>query len=131
MQKSQDRATSSTSGGGVVEALKEIVNAIPEGGLSPILPEPTVRISNLTDFNDMPEDFVTAQFGITVEKLRNIYKQFVVAVDGDKTYVYAGGRFTEYPESWSCDFVGLGKNRFSLSCVNNEGVRTYSMSLSE
>lgn len=117
-------------GGGVVEALKEIVNAIPEGGLSPVLPEPTVRISNLTDFSGQTEDFVTVQLSTTVEKLRNIYKQLVVGVGNYETYVCVGSRYVEYPESWSCEFVGLNNGRFSLSFIDDDGVYRYSMTTS-
>lgn len=71
------QGTNVDGGGYLPKILEAIVDAIPEGGASPIAPEPTIVI-NWVSFEDVDETNAADQLGITVDELRALPNQSVV-----------------------------------------------------
>lgn len=64
-------------GGVLPKVLKAIVDALPEGGASPIAPEPAIAINAQTMASVTVEKAATS-LGITVDEVRSLPKQLVI-----------------------------------------------------
>jgi len=95
-------------GGALPTILDAIVEALPEGGASPIAPEPAITIIGVSLSESSTEEAAT-QLGITVEELLSLSKQLVVGLDDG--YVLTR---TFCNESESGISVGFGDTNVSL-----------------
>lgn len=88
------QGTNVDGGGYLPKILEAIVDAIPEGGASPVAPEPTIIINTGTEtFENKNEQEAADLLGITVEELKDLPKQLVINCEGQvltRTYVLSG-----------------------------------------
>lgn len=82
---SQDRERWWTWGGVLPRVLLAIVDALPEGGASPIAPEPAITI-NTEGVSEEPFDSAARSLGITVEELLSLPNQLVIDVNQDDSH---------------------------------------------
>lgn len=97
-----------TWGGVLPKVLNAIVEALPEGGASPIAPEPAITIVAIS-LSESPLEEAATQLGITVEELLSLSKQLVIGLNDG--YVLTR---TFCNESESIISVGFGDSNVSL-----------------
>lgn len=69
-------------GGILPKVLKAIVDALPEGGSSPIAPEPIISINDVGTREDMTKSQAAEYLGVTEDELDQIRNQLVIDMGG-------------------------------------------------